>query len=192
MIQSTKYVTAISLKTKILQTKVRTIRYVSFFLKCNNLCILKDIHMYYSTAYRKLLLLTLDCNKTFEGKKIRVSTDYDYGRSITHQFLSITFNDPNRAADPIPFNRIIVTCALASKSDDTRNVFFVSLHPFQTRSFATLSETECRSFWHRSYFSCSSCCNSLHGNDRQFENCYYAINWEYKEDVDLSFSCVLL
>jgi hypothetical protein len=61
--------------------------------------------MYPLTAYRKLLLLKVDYNKTSE--------ESDYACSITHQFLSITFNDPNRAADPIPFNGINVACALA-------------------------------------------------------------------------------
>jgi hypothetical protein len=125
-------------------------------------------YMYYRTAYLKLFRLNVDCKKTSEGKEIpvNVSTDYDYTCSITLQFLRITFNDPNRAANPIPFNGIIVACALAEKSDDTRDVFSVSLHPFQPRIFVTLSETECRSLSHRSYFSCSSGCNSLHGNER--------------------------
>jgi hypothetical protein len=65
------------------------------------------------TAYRKLVHLTFDRNKTSEGTEIHVSTDYDCTCSMTHQFLSVTFNYPNRAADPITFNGIIVACALA-------------------------------------------------------------------------------
>jgi len=89
------------------------IRNVLLFLNCDNLSILQDIHIHPLTAYRKLLLLTVECNITSKGKEIHVSTDSDYACSITHQFLNLKFNDPNRAADPIPSNGNIVACALA-------------------------------------------------------------------------------
>jgi hypothetical protein len=74
---------------------------------------LQDIHINPLTVYQKLILLTVECNITSERKEINVSKDGDYACSIPHRFLNVTFNYPNRAADPVLFNAIIDACALA-------------------------------------------------------------------------------
>jgi hypothetical protein len=83
------------------------------FLNCDKLCILQGIHINPLTVYRNLILLTVECNMTSERKEINVCEHGNYACSIPHRFLYVTFNYPNRAADPVLFNGIIDDCALA-------------------------------------------------------------------------------